>query len=228
MSQVRTLAEKPRVPPLADGDRLTRAEFERRYEAMTHLNRAELIDGVVYMPSPVRIENHGEPHMSIVGLLCFYRSQTPGVRGGDNSSVRLDVDNERQPDGVLFVPGEGALVDVDGYIAGSPDLVAEISASSARIDLGTKMQAFRRNGVKEYLVWRVDDRAIDWFILRDGQYDRLAAHEGLLKSVAFPGLWLDPDALVRGDLARAFEVLQQGLRSPEHAAFVAVLQAKRQ
>jgi Uma2 family endonuclease len=227
MSHVRTLTEKPRVPPLENGDRLTRAEFERRYEAMPNLNKAELIDGVVYMPSPVRIENHGEPHMSIVGLLWVYRSQTPGVRGGDNSSVRLDVDNERQPDGVLFIPGESAVVDADGYITGSPDLVAEISASTVRIDLGKKMQAFRRNGVKEYLVWRVGDRAIDWFLLLNGQYDRLPAQDGLLKSVAFPGLWLDPEALMRGDLARVFEVLQQGLRSPEHAAFLATLQAKR-
>jgi Uma2 family endonuclease len=146
---------------------LTRAEFERRYEAAPHLNKAELIDGVVHMPSPVHIESHGEPHMSIVGLLCFYRRQTPGVRGGDNSSLRLDADNECQPDGVLFVPGLGAVIDSDGYIAGSPDLVAEISASTVRIEFGAKMQAFRRNGVKEYLVWRVDDRAIDWFLLRN-------------------------------------------------------------
>src|SRR5205814_2060530 len=79
---------------------------------------------------------------------------------------------------------------------------------------------YRRNGVGEYLVWRVLDRAIDWFVLRGGQLVPLAPDGGLLRSEVFPGLWLDPEALVRGDIAAVLAVVRRGLGSPEHAAFV--------
>ena len=55
------VARQSGVPPLENGDRLTRDEFERRYEAMPHLKKAELIEGVVYVPSPVRYRHHGAP-----------------------------------------------------------------------------------------------------------------------------------------------------------------------
>jgi Uma2 family endonuclease len=219
---------RPQVPPLENGDHLTRYEFERRYEAMPHVKKAELIEGVVYMPSPVSLEQHGEQHGDLIAWLGVYRAHTPGIRLGDNTTIRLDLDNEPQPDGLLLIePARGgqAVIEEHGYIVGAPELAAEVSASTVSIDLHTKLRVYRRNEVREYLVWRVLDRAIDWFVLREGQYERLAlTAEGLYQSVILPGLWLDPAALIGGNLLRVHEVLHQGLASPEHAAFVARLQ----
>jgi Uma2 family endonuclease len=212
------------VPALENGDRLTRAEFERRYEAMPHLKKAELIEGVVYVPSPVRHRQHGSPHAHLVGWLGQYAAHTPGVEVGDNSSVRLDLDNEPQPDALLFIdPARGGQVRIsnDGIIEGAPELVAEVASSSVSYDLHAKLHVYRRNGVGEYLVWRVLDQEVDWFVLRAGQYERLSMDaQGLLRSQRFAGLWLNPAALVRGDLATVLTIVQQGLVSPEHAAFV--------
>jgi hypothetical protein len=220
MSQVSIVPEAERVPPLQNGDYLTRAEFERRYEAMPHIKKAELLEGVVYMPSPVRLEHHASPHLDLATFLGIYRHFTSGVKGGTGASVRLDIKNELQPDVGLFIVGGNAWIDENDYINGSPELVGEISASSVKLDLGLRLEVYRRNGVKEYVVWCIDDPAIEWFILRNGQFERLAPEDGIFKSEAFPGLWIDGPALLRGDHARVHEVLQQGLRSPEHAAFV--------
>jgi Uma2 family endonuclease len=212
------------VPPLEPGDRLTRDEFERRYEAMPLLKKAELIEGVVYMPSPVRHRRHGAPHAHVIGWLGQYQAATEGVQVGDNSTIRLDLDNEPQPDALLLIdPARGgqARISADDYIEGAPELVAEIAASSASFDLNTKLTVYRRNGVQEYIVWRVLDGEIDWFVLRQGQYVRQVPDaQGLLRSDVFPGLWLDATALVQGDLARVLAVVQQGVSTPEHAAFV--------
>jgi Uma2 family endonuclease len=218
------------VPRLEPGDHLTREEFERRYAAMPEVKKAELIEGVVYMPSPVRFDQHGSPQAALLTWLGTYWANTPGVRAGDNSTVRLDLDNEPQPDALLIVdPTSGGQVriDADGYVAGGPELVAEIAASTVSIARNTKLHVYRRNNVREYLIWRVDDRAIDWFALRHGQYEQIErTADGLLQSEQFPGLWLDPDALLRFDLARVLQVVQQGTASPAHAAFVARLQEK--
>jgi Uma2 family endonuclease len=215
------------VPPLENGDTLTRTEFERRYEAMPHLKKAELIEGVVYVPSPVRHRYHGRQHIHLANWLGHYEVGTPGVEASDNVTVRLDLDNEPQPDVLLFIDpacGGQALIDADGYIAGAPELVAEVASSSASYDLYAKLRVYRRNGVREYIVWRVLDKEIDWFVLRAGQYERLPLDaEGLYRSEVFPGLWLDPAALLRGDLATVLAIVQRGLTSPEHAAFVARL-----
>jgi Uma2 family endonuclease len=214
------------VPPLENGDRLSREEFERRYDAMPHVKKAELIEGVVYMGSPVRYGHHGRPHNDLGAYLAIYRHFTPGTGGGDNFTVRLDEYNEPQPDVGLFIVGGNARIDEDDYISGSPELVAEVSSSTVSIDLGAKPSVYKRNGVKEYVVWRIEDKEIDWFVLRGGQYERLAPEVGIFKSETFPGLWIDCDALLRGDYARVHEVLQQGLQSPEHAAFVAQLTSR--
>jgi Uma2 family endonuclease len=217
----------PAVPPLETGDHLGRAEFERRYEAMPGLKKAELIEGVVFVPSPVRVDQHGSPHAALIGWLTVYWAATPGVRVADNTTVRLDLDNEPQPDALMFVePDRGgqARIDADGYIKGGPELVAEVAASSASIDLNAKLRVYRDNGVREYIVWRVRDNVIDWFVLRQGQYAALPAVAGAYRSETFPGLWLNPDALTRFDLAAVLQGLQQGLASAEHAAFVAGLQ----
>jgi Uma2 family endonuclease len=215
------------VPLLENGDRLSRAEFERRYEAMPHLKKAELIEGVVYVPSPVRHRQHGAPHALLIGWLIQYAAHTPGIEVGDNSSVRLDLDNEPQPDAVLLIDpacgGQSRLSD-DGFIEDAPELVAEVASSSVSYDLHAKLHVYRRSGVREYVVWRVLNREIDWFVLRAGQYERLPLDvNGLLRSEVFAGLWLDPAALLQGNLARVLAVVQQGLASPEHATFVARL-----
>jgi len=219
-----------RIPPLQAGDRLTRAEFERRYRSMPQVNKAELIEGVVYMPSPVSNEGHSSPHFDLITVLGIYRSQTPGIQGGDNGTVLLDLDNEPQPDIFLrILPGYGGQSrDCDDYVEGAPELVAEVTSSSASYDLHDKLRAYRRNGVREYVVWRVWDGEIDWFVLREEVYVRLApTAEGVYRSEVFPGFFLDAAALAAGNLAQAIQVVQQGLGSPEHAEFVARLQQAR-
>src|SRR5882672_24897 len=200
----------PCVPSLENGDRLRRDEFERRYTAMPHLKKAELIEGVVYMPSPVRYRHHGAPHALLIGWLVQYAAGTPGVAVSDNSTVRLDLDNEPQPDALLLIDptcGGQTRFSTDDYIEGSPELVVEVASSSVSYDLHAKLHVYRRSGVREYLVWRVLEQAIDWFVLRAGQYERLPVDaNGLLRSEVFPGLWLDPGALVQGDLATVLAI----------------------
>jgi Uma2 family endonuclease len=216
------------VPPLEDGDRLTRAEFERRYNAMPHLQKAELIEGVVHVTSAVRFVQHGAPHFDLIGWLALYRIATTGVRGGDNTSLRLDLDNEPQPDAFLIIMPEyrgRVQIDANGYVTGSPELIAEVTASSSSYDLHDKLTAYRRNGVREYVVWRVYENAIDWFVLRDSRYEPLPlSEEGYYKSEVFPGLWLDPAALMSGDMVAVARVAQRGIGTPEHASFQAQLQ----
>jgi Uma2 family endonuclease len=227
MNMLLTPLTPVKVPRLENGDRLTRAEFERRYAAMPSNVKAELIEGVVYLASPVSLSYHGEPQVILVTWTGTYLLHTPGVRGGDNSTVRLDLDNEPQPDFCMFIgKGGQSRVDDEGYIEAAPEFVAEVAASSASYDLGTKLNAYRRNGVREYLVWRVLDEEIDWFVWRDGRYDSLpAGTDGITRSEIFPGLWLDKAALLRGDLPRVHEILHQGLATPAHADFVARLKS---
>jgi Uma2 family endonuclease len=219
------------IPPLVNGERLTREEFERRYEAMPHLKKAELIEGVAYVPSPVRQRYHGGPHSSLNGWLFAYRARTPGLELGDNSTVRLDVINVPQPDCALFIKpehGGKVVIDEEGYINGAPDLIAEVAASSAAYDVGDKLEVYRRNGVREYIVWRVLDREVDWYVLREGAFEkRIPDDDGVLRSTIYPGLWLDPAALLGEDYDTLLAVLQRGLETPEHAAFKADLQRAR-
>lgn len=214
----------PAVYPLENGDRLTRAEFERRYAAMPEVKKAELIEGKVYVASPVRAEHHGTPHAHVGWWLTHYSVFTSGTTPADNSTVRLDVDNEPQPDALLYVKAErGGQVHTgeDRYLEGAPELAVEVAASTASYDLYEKMSTFRRNGVREYIVWRVLDREIDWFVLRDERYQRLELGEdGVYRSEVFPGLWLDAAAMLGGDLQKVLAVLQQGIASEEHGAFV--------
>jgi Uma2 family endonuclease len=217
------------IPPLQPGDRLTRAEFERRYDATPNLKKAELIEGIVIMPPPVSQDGHSSPHFRLITLLGIYEAATPGVEGGDNGSLRLDLDNMPQPDAFLRILescGGQSHIDADGYVEGAPELIAEVAATSASYDLHAKLHVYRRHGVKEYIVWRTFDRAIDYFILRDGRYDPLApAAKGIFQSQVFPGLWLDPASLIAGDLQKVAAVLQKGLASSKHTAFVSRLKS---
>jgi len=209
------------IPPLESGDRLTRAEFERRYEATPEKFKAELIEGVVYVASPVRIF-HGRPHAALMAWLTPYWIATPGVDIADNTTTRLDLDNEPQPDALLRIGvGGTSQISEDGYIEGAPELVAEIATSSASIDLGTKKNAYRRNGVREYLVWQRFENQFSWFSLQREEYVLIEPDtDGIIRSSVFPGLWLAVPALLEGAMIEVLNVLQAGLASAEHQAFV--------
>lgn len=212
-----------KTPPLESGDRLTRAEFERRYEAMPHIKKAELIEGVVQMPSPVHVQ-HSKAHGLIMTLLGTYTARTPFIELHDNVSVRLDRNNEVQPDALLRLDanfGGQSQISSDNYIEGAPELIVEIAASSASYDLYEKKRVYRRNGVQEYVVWRVYDGEIDWFRLDEGEYRLVGADDkGVIRSKVFPGLWLAVQPMLAGDLATVLETLQNGLQTPEHQTFV--------
>ncbi len=211
--------------PLENGDRLTREEFERRYDAMPHLKKAELIEGIVYMGSPVRL-THGTPHAGIMAWLGAYWTMTPGVRVADNTTIRLDRDNEPQPDALLRIEGsERSRISEDGYLEGSPEFIVEIASSSASYDLRDKLWVYRRNEVPEYLVWQVRDRRIDWFQWQAGEYVRFEPDDkGIIRSCVFPGLWLSAHALLNGNLREVRRVLDRGLATAEYHNFVRELE----
>ena len=209
---------------LEAGDRLSRAEFERRYQRMPRVKKAELIEGTVYMPSPVRARTHGKPHIRLATWLGAYEAETAGVECFDNSTVRLDLDNEPQPDLVLMkLPTKGgqARISGDDYVEGAPELVVEIVGSSRAYDLHQKKGAYRRNAVREYMAWITTENRLVWWELREGEYQEIAPQaNGLLCSVVFPGLWLDAEALLRGDMKAVLAALRRGLDSPEHDDFL--------
>jgi len=217
------------LPPLENGDRLSRSDFEQRYDAMPYIKKAELIEGIVYLPSPVRVRSHAKPHGQIMGWISLYSAATPGVDFADNATLRLDPDNEPQPDAMLWIDaaaGGHTRISEDDYLEGSPELIVEVAASSASYDLHVKREVYRRNGVQEYVVWRVYDQHIDWFRLENSQYVTVPADAaGLIHSRVFPGLRLAVAALLRGDLAYVLAEVQRGLASAEHQAFVETLAA---
>jgi Uma2 family endonuclease len=211
------------IPLLEGGDRLTRLEFERRYLAMPDCKKAELIEGRVYMASPVRARKHGRPHSEMMGWLYIYQSELPGLELLDNATVRLDEDNEPQPDCCLRIEtefgGQSGVSD-DDYIEGAPELVVEIAASTASYDLHEKKEAYRKHGVQEYLVWRVIDRAIDWFCLVEGDYVLLPIDDdGLIRSRLFPGLWLSVADMLVWNTTGVLAGLRSGMASVEFTAF---------
>lgn len=186
--------EKPKVqtshtngtPPLEAGDYLTRPEFERRYHAHPELKKAELIEGIVYVPSLVRADKHGDPYFDMIGWLGFYRMSTPGVRGSDNTTVRFDFINKPQPDVLLRLDpavGGNSWIDGDGYLQGSPELVVEVAASSTSYDLHQKKATYAPHGVQEYLVLQPNEQQVSWFSLRSGVYEQLPVDtDGILRS----------------------------------------------
>lgn len=226
-----TTEEETPVPPLNNGDRLTRAEFERIYAAHPEIKKAELIEGVVYMPSPARYREHGKPHFDAIVWIGTYVAATPGSEGSDNSTLRLDLENEPQPDALLRLTpesGGGSSVGEDGYLEGAPELILEVSASSASYDLNQKRRVYARNGVPEYILYLAYEKRVIWFVLRDGVYvEQQPDVDGVLKSERFPGLWLLPGALLAGNLSGVLEKLQQGLKSEEHKRFCAALARRR-
>jgi Uma2 family endonuclease len=214
------------LPPLVDGQRLDRATFHERYEAMPPNVRAELIDGVVYMASPQGYEL-GKFDELASGWLFYSRLKTPGLGAAGNTTTFLSgEDDEVQPDHQLRIPEEsgGSSRIVGGFVSGPPEFIIEVAKSSRGYDLGTKKLAYERTGVREYLFVGVDPEEVRWFVLRDGVYDEITpGDDGLYRSEIFPGLWLNASALYDEDPIGLAAALDRGLATPEHAAFVARL-----
>jgi Uma2 family endonuclease len=212
------------VPPLENGDRLSRAEFERRYERHPEIKRAELIEGMVYVSSPVHY-GHGSIHIYVATWLGTYTATTRVLKAADNTSLRLDQDNYVQPDLCAWMPGARIRLvpssDEGSILEGVPDLVVEVAASSASYDLHHKMNVYRRNGVREYLVLLIYEREARWFVWQEGEYRQLVPDEqGILRSAAFPGLWLDTTRFWSEDQLGVLETLRQGMETEEFRAFV--------
>jgi len=213
----RTLS--PSAVLLQPGDRLTADDFLARYEQLPGI-KAQLIEGVVYMPSPLRAEDHGDLHAALMFWLTNYWLATPGVQPSIAATTRLSDTSVPEPDASLRILHGGQTQLQGGYIIGPPELAIEIAASTLSIDRQAKWRDYLRHGVREYLLWRVEEAAIDWWVAREGQYVALQPDaQGILRSEVFPGLWLDPAALLRRDLPQVLAVLQQGLATPEHGAF---------
>lgn len=179
------------------------------------------------MPSPVHFSGHSEPYAYIIAWLGVYRAATPGVRLGDNATVRPDPENEVQPDALLRIEenhGGRSRISADDYIEGAPELIVEIAASSASYHLYDKLKVYWRNGVQEYVVWQILDDRLDWFVYEEGAYVPLQPNEiGIIRSRVFPGLWLSVEALLADDLNGLLNTLQLGIASAAHTAFLASL-----
>jgi len=227
MIQRRLASAPPRV--LVEGQRLDQPTFHALYAALSPGTRAELIDGVVYMPSPVSLE-HGEAQIPVIIWLDHYAEQTPGVRAADNATTILGWKGEPQPDALLrLLPECGGRTWVEGgFVRGAPELVVEVAKTTRYVDLGPKLVDYERAGVLEYVVCAIDPDEIFWFGQEQGVLvQRAIDADGLYRSSAFPGLWLDPQSLLNGDRRRLRAVLDVGCATPEHNAFVARLAAAR-
>ncbi len=219
--------EPAAVPLLEQGDHLDQKTFHERYAAMPDHVKAELVGGVVHMPSPLKVR-HGRPHGRLMGWLGLYQEATPGTDVFDNTTTILGGDSETQPDACLIIlPENGGQTkeDEDGYLTGPPELVAEVASTTVAYDLHSKRRDYERAGVREYLVLVVGDARAVWFVRREQGFEVLQpGSDGILRSDLFGGLWLDAAALFRGDTATLHNGLRQGLASPEHARFVESLQ----
>jgi Uma2 family endonuclease len=210
---------------LVEGLRLDQPAFHALYEAMPPGTRAELIDGVVYMPSAVSVE-HGEAHVPVIVWLDYYAEQTAGVRAMDNTTTILGWKSEPQPDASLrIVPECGGRTSVErGFVHGSPELVVEVAKATRYLDLGPKLNDYERAGVLEYVVRTFDPDEVYWFVQEQGTLVRQPiGSDGIYRSSVFPGLWLDTEALLTGDRRRLRTVVDQGCATADHAAFLARL-----
>jgi hypothetical protein len=217
------------VPPLCAGDRLGRDEFLRRWDAMPGLKFAELLQGVVYMPSPLS-RVHGDAEQLVGAVICIYTARTPGTIGGNNSTLVMSVDDVAQADVHLRILPEygGQTRDEGVLIGGAPEFCAEVCVTSAAYDLHQKKDVYAAAGVREYLAVLMWEREVRLHRLTPAGYELFPVPaDGVLRSAAFPGLWISAPALLSGDRAAALEALETGLRSEEHAAFVRDLAARR-
>jgi len=216
----------PIVEPatLTTGDKMDRTEFLCRWEALPELKCAELIEGVVFVASPVS-GDHGDVDTTIGGWLWNYVCATPGCACGHNATWDM-LESMPQPDVHLRVRPESGGQSSDGprFSKGAPELAVEVCLTSTEVDFGPKLRLYRRAGVREYITIELLPKRIVWRILRDNSYHALEPDAaGVFRSIAFPGLWLDLDAFWRNDGARMLTTLQAGLATTEHAEFAARL-----
>jgi len=216
-----TTVHRPSETILRSGDRLDSAEFLRRWELLPHVRHAELIDGKVFiMSSPVSTQ-HGQPHARLMGWLSYYEALTPGIELYDNVTLVLDEANTVQPDALLKLPtraGGAVRATESDYLTGPAEFVAEVAYSSRNIDLHDKRDAYQRAGVKEYLVWRTTDHAIDWWVNGPHGFQPIEPDtDGVRRSETLPGLCLSDAMLMKGELRGHFELLQRSCdASAEH------------
>ena len=216
----------PDAPPFEFGDNLTPAEFVRRWDLHPEIKTAELIRGIAYVVPHTTVD-HGDTHADVGGWLGTYRIATKGIESGSRTSLFLG-DDILQPDVHMRVVSGGMTWIKDGFLYGPPELVAEICYSGASHDLHIKYDLYEAAGVQEYFAFLIYEQEIRWHILIDGRYQILAPDaDGILRSRVFPGLWLDGQALLKRDMPKVLAVLQSGLASPEHQAFVEQLAKKR-
>jgi Uma2 family endonuclease len=210
---------------LANGDRMSQAEFHRRYEQYPDGIKFELIKGTVYMASPERLP-HAKYTLLLAGVLSRYEAETIGVEAASDATILLADDSEPQPDLMLRItPGCGGQSWTDElYVAGPPELVIEIAHSTLALDLHDKKDDYQRNGILEYIVLCVEDEKIHWFDLLSGRSKKLPS-DSILRSKIFPGLWIDSHSLFGRDAKQLLRVLDRGLATPQHARFVRRLQA---
>jgi Uma2 family endonuclease len=225
---VRPVTTPDGLPPLEPGDHLDQPTFHARYLAMPEGVRAELVQGVVIMWSrPGRWSRIGLPHSDchsdVQTWVGIFKAETPGTRALNNPTDILGPEDEVQPDTCLIIrPSHGGQTrEQDGYMVGAPELVIEVASSSVSYDLHSKRRSYERAGVKEYLVVALREQEVHWFVREDQVFVALPPEaDGIFRSRVFPGLWLDPQALLQGRTARLMEVLRAGLASQEHAALV--------
>src|SRR5438105_3111334 len=219
-------ARTRKLPPLENGDQLDQKTFHARYRAMPEDCCAELIGGIVYMPSPQKLP-HSKAHGLVVRWLDEYAEATPGTEALLNNTQILGPDSEPQPDACLFItPEYGGQVHVDEreYLNGAPELIVEVSSSTESIDLHRKKDDYQKAGVAEYVVLALLMQQVFWFVRQRGKYKEVPLPtDGLFRSRVFPGLWLDAEGLLGNDRQRMLSALKQGLATPEHAGFVAKL-----
>lgn len=222
-------AKPPRskkLPPLENGDRLDQPTFHAHYEAMPEDCRAELIGGIVHIPSPRR-HPHGETQSLVIRWLDEYTEATPGTEALLNNTQILGPDSEPEPDACLFIApeyGGSVYADEDDYLNGAPELVVEVTSSTESIDLHRKKQDYQKAGVREYVVLALRMQKVFWFVRQRGKYKETPLPaDGIFRSRMFPGLWLDAEAMLRCQRPGVLAALKRGLAAPEHAAFVAKL-----
>jgi hypothetical protein len=212
-----------------EGLRLDQPTFHALYDAMPPGTRAELINGVVLMPSPVG-PPHGRANALTIMWLGYYERNTPGVEALLDTSTALGLKSEPQPDAQLRILREcGGQTQTDRrFVHGVPELLVEVAHATRFTDLGPKYEDYERVGVLEYVVRAIEPDEVHWFVLRRGRLVDLApGPDGIYRSEVFPGLWLDPEALLAGDIRRLQAVVDLGCATPEHAAFVARLAAAK-
>ena len=221
------MQERSPEPELHSGDHMTREEFHRIYEQMPEHFKAELIGGIVYVASPLKLR-HGTNHAPLSAVMYTYRGHTPGVQLGDNTTVLLGGDSETQPDLFLRIlpeyGGQSRTTEAD-YVSGAPELVAEIAHSSRSIDLYKKREKYHQFGVREYLVLSLEEKRLRWFDLTEDK--ELLAGDGVVRVKNFPGLWIDAAALLADDYGRLMSVINQGIGSLEHSQFAQQLANKK-